>query len=148
MFGIINSFIVPEVVECIPAFDAPCVLEGMDIIEMLCPVNPLTNKRSSLLEAVQTAVGDPKKAYLVDKIMKELPALRADSSLDDEGRLMLLSERLSSGTPSEDEAFMERLSSMSDVLFRGAPQAVKEVVKPLENKPVAPAVADPAPVSE
>lgn len=147
MFGIINSYIVPEVVECIPVEVGSHVIEGLELIEQLCPVNPLTGKRSSLIEAVQTAVADPKKAYLVDKIMKELPALRADPKLDDEGRLMLLSERLSSGTPSEDEAFMERLSSMSDILFRGAPQAVKEVVKPLEDKPVAPAVEN-ASVSE
>lgn len=151
MFGNIKTFVDKETKLVAPVSTAPVVIEGMDIIEQICPVNPLTNKRASVLEALGSVVSDPKKRYLVDQLIKELPALRNNPNMDDEDRVAILSERLETGTPSEDEMAAERLSEISDVLFRGAPQAVKpavqDVVKPLENSPVVPS-SEAAPVSE
>lgn len=151
MFGNIKTFVDKETKLVSPVSFAPVVIEGMDIIEQICPINPLTNKRSSVLEALGSVVSDPKKRYLVDELIKELPSIRNNPNMDDEDRIAVLSERLETGTPFEDEQAAERLSEISDVLFRGSPQAVKpavqDVVKPLENSPVVPS-SEAAPVSE
>ena len=146
MFGIIK-FRVSKSKECVPLLDAPRVIEGLDILKQVCPVNPLTGKRASVLEALGSVTADPKKRYLVDELIRELPTIRNNPNLDDEGRVMALAERLETGTPSEDAKVAERLSEISDILFRGAPQAVKEVTQSLEKTEVAPA-SEAAPVSE
>lgn len=146
MFGII-SFSVPATKECLPVLDAPRVIEGLDILKQVCPVNPLTGKRASILEALGSVTADPKKRYLVDDLIRELPTIRNNPDLDDEGRIMALAERLETGTPSEDARVAERLSEISSILFRGAPQAVKDVTQSLEETDSAPAT-ETASVSE
>lgn len=126
-------------VAVIEQHSAPRVLEGKEIIDTVCPINPLTGKRSSVLEALLSVSSDPKKKYLLGQILQELPTIRNNPNLTDEDRIMTLAERLSTGTPSEDVAFGERLSEISSVIFRGAPQAVKDVVKSLEKSEAAPA---------
>lgn len=105
---------------------APRVIEGLQLIEQVCPINPLTGKRSSLIEALLSVSADPEKRHILGEVLNELPTLRSDPNLDDEGRMAVLAERLSTGTPAEDEAFAERLASLSDILFRGASHAVKQ----------------------
>lgn len=127
--------------------DAPRVIEGLDILKQVCPVNPLTGKRASILEALGSVTADPKKRYLVDELIRDLPTIRNNPNLDDEGRVMALAERLETGTPSEDAKVAERLSEISSILFRGAPQAVKAVTHSLEDIKSAPSTED-ASVSE
>lgn len=141
MFGIIN-FEKPDVKEFVPQSDAPVVIEGAEIINRLCPVNPLTGKRQNVVETLMSLESNPEMRYALGKILQDLPTIKSDPNLDDEGRIMLLTERLSTGTPSEDEINAERISEIADTLFRGAPQAaplvVQQAVKDGDVKPSAP----------
>lgn len=106
----------------------PQIIEGADLYDAVAPVSSLTGRRENVVSLLSRLQSDPEMSRVMNALLQELPSVKSDPRLTDEDRINLLSERLSVGTPAEDDAVRRRLESVADVLFAGAPQAVKDAV--------------------
>ena len=98
----------------------PGIISGLEEIDVLCPVDPLTGHRDSFENIVKKAL-DPKYAGLASRVLQELPSVQMDNDpKNDEAKLDTLVSRLDTGSLFERDAVIEQLSSISDVLFRSA----------------------------
>lgn len=100
--------------------DAPIVIEGVDVYDILCPSSNLTGNRTNPLDLLRMALPD-KDYRFVNQLLQELPTVNSDPNLSDDDRIATLTYRLSSGTPAEDEIVMHSLMKISDVLFADRP---------------------------
>lgn len=119
--------------------DTPHIIEGAEVLNVLCPINPTTRLREPLESALKRAVADPKLQQLVAPFLLELPTIQSDPRLTDADRFDLMVDRFSIGTPAENDAVRESLLPFTDVLFKS-----KESVP--ESAPAPAAV--PAPAAE
>lgn len=110
-------------------FTAPVVIEGVNELEVLCPISKLTGNRENPLQLINKLL-PPDKAQLLSGILQELPATSNDSRLSDEDRFSLLKSRLLTGTPSEDAQWMSYLSSVADVLNLEVPSEPSSIDPP------------------
>lgn len=94
----------------------PCVIEGAEIFDVLCPVSKLTGHRENPL-SLMSKVLSPDKVRALQLALQEIPVdPQEGSKMSDDDYLDMLIPRLSSGSPSEDSLIRERLASMIDVL--------------------------------
>lgn len=116
--------------------ESPIVIEGADVYDIMCPSSSLTGNRSNPLDLLRVALPDKDYRFL-NQILQEVPSISSDPSLSDEDRINLLTYRLSSGTPAEDEIVMHQLMKVADVLFPDSPSdsvpSEKIVFSPDEN---------------
>ena len=110
--------------------DHPALLDGADLFEAACPVNPLTGHRDNPLSILRYAL-TPKNERLLDVILAELPVVREMDASDDV-KLQTLASRLDVGTFAENDFVMKRLSVISDVLFENNPEIKQEVNQNIE----------------
>ena len=100
-----------------PCFDDKKIISGMEEIETLCPVDPLTGHRDTFENIVKKAL-DPRYAGLAQRVLVELPAVVSDSDLkNDDAKLDTLVSRLDVGSFAERDAVVSQLSEISSVLF-------------------------------
>lgn len=98
----------------------PVVISGIEEIETLCPIDPLTGHRDSFENIVKKAL-DPKYAGLAARVLQELPSVQSDGDLrNDEAKLDTLVSRLDTGSFAERDMVFQQLSSISEVLFHRA----------------------------
>lgn len=97
---------------------APAVIEGAQVLDVLCPINPTTLLREPLESALKRAVADPKLQQLVAPFLQELPTIKSDPRLTDADRFDLMVDRFSIGTPAENDAVRESLMPFTDILFK------------------------------
>lgn len=107
----------------------PRIIEGADLYDKVAPVSSLTGRRENPLLLLQKLDANPAIARALQQLLPEIPSIRFDKRMNDEDRINLIMSRLSTGTPAEDDATRLYLESIADVLFKNAPQAVKEDVK-------------------
>lgn len=113
-----------------PCFDDKKLISGMEEIETLCPVDPLTGHRDSFENIVYKAL-DPKYAGLAQRVLVELPAVQSDDDKkNDDAKLDTLVSRLDVGSMAERDAVVAQLSSISDVLFRSSEPAPAPASEP------------------
>lgn len=113
-----------------PCFDDKKLISGMEEIETLCPVDPLTGHRDTFENIVKKAL-DPKYAGLAQRVLVELPAVQSDSDIkNDDAKLDTLVSRLDVGSMAERDAVVSQLSSISDVLFRSSEPAPEPALEP------------------
>lgn len=122
--------------------DAPVLIEGLQELETLLPVSKLIGRRSDPLTLLKAQFS--KDSRLLDSLLQELPVVASDPKISDEDRFSVLAQRLSIGTPYEDEQLVQQLSKVADVLF---PQQVKESEQIVFDAAKDAGVTD-APVSE
>lgn len=113
-----------------PCFDDKKLISGMEEIETLCPVDPLTGHRDTFENIVKKAL-DPKYAGLAMRVLVELPAVQSDDDKkNDDAKLDTLVSRLDVGSMAERDAVVSQLSSISDVLFRSSEPAPESAPEP------------------
>ena len=113
-----------------PCFDDKKIISGMEEIETLCPVDPLTGHRDSFENIVKKAL-DPKFAGLASRVLVELPAVQSDDDKkNDNAKLDILVSRLDVGSMAERDAVVSQLSKISDVLFRSSEFAPEPAPEP------------------
>lgn len=108
--------------------DQPLIIEGADLYDAIAPVSSLTGRRENVVSLLSRLQSDPEMSRVMNVLLQELPSIQSDPRLTDEDRINLLTERLSVGTPAEDDAVRRRLESVADILFANSPHVVKDVV--------------------
>lgn len=94
----------------------PCVIEGAEVFDILCPVSKLTGHRENPL-SLMSKVLTPDKSRALQLALQEIPSETPEGTkLSDNDYLDMLIPRLSSGSPSEDAMIRDRLMSMIDVI--------------------------------
>lgn len=118
MFGIRNLSGLPKVsYETRPIAGYCHIIEGVAVMDTLCPVSKLTGYRENPL-LLLSRVLDPAKARLVDSVLQQIPSMTPEGSkISDSDALDMIMDRLATGTPAEDALMRNRLSDMLDVLI-------------------------------
>lgn len=117
-----------KVVECAPMNS---VIEGVEILDVVCPVSKFTGHRESPFKLLGKLTGA--KADVLNSVLTELPAVFSDSRLTDQDRADFMVSRLSIGTPAEDALIAERI--MTDMDAISAPfkqQAAQQAVDTIQ----------------
>lgn len=90
------------------------VIEGADILDVVCPVSKFTGHRESPFKLLGKLTGA--KSDLLNSVLQEIPSLASDSRLSDADRVVMVVQRLSTGTPAEDALTAERIMNDIDAL--------------------------------
>lgn len=90
------------------------VIEGAEILDVVCPVSKFTGHRESPFKLLGKLTGA--KSDLLNTVLQEIPAIASDSRLSDSDRVDMVVQRLSSGTPAEDALLAERIMNDIDAL--------------------------------
>lgn len=107
--------------------DSPVVIDGVNELETLLPVNKLTGRRADVSTLLSMQFS--KDSRLLQQIFTELPVVQSDPNISDSDKFDVLVDRLSTGTPYENEVMMHKLADVADVLFpREVQQNVDNVV--------------------
>lgn len=93
---------------------APSVIEGVELLNTLCPVSKFTGCRENPLSLLGKITGAD--SNLLNSVLQELPVIASDSRLSDSDRVDFLVSRLGSGTPAEDAILSSRLMNDLDAL--------------------------------
>lgn len=109
--------------------NVPVIIEGSDLYDKIAPVSELTGKRENVVTVLSRLAHNPEYSRAINALLQEIPTIKSDPRLNDDDRIDLMMKRLSTGTPAEDDAVRSYLESVSDVLFKGAPQKVVDAVK-------------------
>lgn len=97
--------------------NAPNIIEGVEIYELLCPVSKLTGHRENPLSLLKSLMNDSVKSRQLDAFLQELPTIDAPRGLADDELVDMMMERLSTGTPAEDDKYRTYLESVAgDIL--------------------------------
>lgn len=99
-----------------PIIQDPILIEGADVYDIICPVSEFSGNRANPLDLLKLALPDKDYRFL-NSVLQEIPSIPSDPNLSDDDRVSMLTYRLSSGTPAEDEALMHSLLKVADVLF-------------------------------
>lgn len=95
--------------------DVPHLIDGAQELETLLPVSKLTGRRADVLEVLTLAFN--KDSRLLDALLQELPTIQSDPNISDSDKVRMLAGRFDQGTRADNDALIERLMSVSDVLF-------------------------------
>lgn len=111
------------------------ISDDKHIYETLCPINPLTGHRDSMLSRLfDNNVSDSEKQLILSQLAK-LKGVSSPADLSDDDILSLLPSRYMSD-PVEMERYRELVDQLRDIDSEPAPA---------EPAPAEPAPADPAP---
>lgn len=94
--------------------DMPYLCDGVDVLDMLCPVSKVTGLRENPLTLIRKLVTDPAKQALLYQFLQEVPIDSSQSNLSDEERFDMCFQRLDCGTPAENDAMREILMNVFD----------------------------------
>ena len=105
-----------------PLQTAPRLIDGLDILDALCPVSKVTGLRENMLSLMRKVAGDPAKAALLSQALQEIPTVESLKGATDEQKVDYLVNRLDKGTPAEDDLIRSRLLEMiQDAPFKEQP---------------------------
>lgn len=111
------------------------ISDDRHVYETLCPINPLTGHRDSMLSRLfDNDVSDSEKQLILSQLAK-LKGVSSPSDLSDDDILSLIPSRYMSD-PVEMERYREFVDQLRDVVSDP---------EPADPTPVEPAPADPAP---
>lgn len=106
--------------------DVPHLIDGVQELETLLPVSKLTGRRADVLEVLTLAFN--KDSRLLDALLQELPTIPSDPNISDVERVQMLAGRFDQGTRADNDALVERLMSVSDVLFPKSAEHAETIV--------------------
>jgi hypothetical protein len=92
----------------------PVVIEGLDILDTICPFNKFTGHRDNPLSLLGLITGANRQ--LLDSVLQDLPVISSDPNMSDEDRVNYLVPRLCSGTPAEQAIVVENMMKNIDAL--------------------------------
>lgn len=118
--------------------NAPCVIDGVDIINTLCPVNKKTGLRENILSLLKKLVSDPAKQALLLQCLQELPTNDGPQGVSDDILAEFCEQRLSVGTPAENavlrQQFMDLYEHSEEISKSFTPQQAEQI-QPNVEKP-------------
>lgn len=121
--------------------DAPCVIDGVDIINTLCPVNKKTGLRENILSLLKKLVADPAKQALLMQCLQELPTNDGPQGVSDDILAEFCEQRLSVGTPAENaelrQQFMDVYEHSEEIRKSLTPQQAEQIQPNVEKPSVA-----------
>jgi hypothetical protein len=94
---------------------SPEILDGADLYDVACPINPMTGHRDNPLTILKYALG-PQNQAILDKLLQEIPTVQEIDAPDD-FKLETLFGRLDTGTFAERDRLFKRLDSIKGILF-------------------------------
>ena len=107
--------------------DLPTFVDGVDILDILCPVSKKTGLRENPLSLIRKLITDPAKQALLAQCLAEIPTDNSQNMLSEEEKFEFCMQRLQCGTPAENEVYAEHLRSVLDLAADAAKaQVVKE----------------------
>ena len=135
MFAHFPNYAKPREVEK-PFFrdGAPCIIDGLDVLEALCPVSEKTGLRENFLSLIRKLTGDPAKQNLLYQCLQELPVDNSQQGLDEDSKFDMCPQRLEIGTPAENQVLFDHWASIVD-LYKDSQkaQAVQNVFDHKQN---------------
>ena len=121
--------------------NAPCVIDGVDIINTLCPVNKKTGLRENILSLLKKLVSDPSKKDLLLQCLHELPTNDSPQGVSDDILAEFCEQRLSVGTPAENaelrQQFMNVYEHSEEIRKSLTPQQAEQIQPNVEKPSVA-----------
>lgn len=93
---------------------APCIIDGVDLLDILCPVSKKTGLRENPLSLIRKLAADPAKQALLYQCLQELPVDNSQAGLTDDMKFEMTPQRLMVGTPAEQESLLESWSQIVD----------------------------------
>lgn len=93
----------------------PVIIDGVDIINTLCPVSKKTGMRENLLSLIRKLVNDPAKQALLYQCIAEQPVDNSQAGLDEEGKFEFCPQRLQVGTPAENAQLLDSYQAVVDL---------------------------------
>lgn len=121
--------------------NAPSVIDGVDIINTLCPVNKKTGLRENILSLLKKLVADPAKQALLMQCLQELPTNDSLQGVSDDILAEFCEQRLSVGTPAENavlrQQFMDVYEHSEEIRKSLSPQQVEQASPSVEKPSVA-----------
>lgn len=129
-FNVANNNVAQErKVSFYVAKELPCVLQGREIIESLCPVSSKTGLRENILSLIKKLSADPAKGAMLMQCLQEIPQDTSMASLLEDDKFTFVANRLSVGTPAENEEYRKYLYSAIELLDSMQQNMVKPVDK-------------------
>ena len=104
----------------------PRLIDGLDVLEALCPVSKNTGLRENMLSLVRKMINDPAKQRLLIGALQEIPTSNQPSSMTDDQKVDFLTMRLESGTPAENDSIRQTLLDMIPDLPSGSSSPVSK----------------------
>ena len=96
---------------------APCIIEGADVYDTLCPVSKATGHRENPLSLLQKVL-PPDKTRLAAQVLTEIPSIRQENpNISDQDAIDMCVSRFATGSKFEDNQVREALLRATDVLF-------------------------------
>lgn len=108
--------------------ELPNLIDGVEVLDTLCPVSKKTGLRENPLTLLRKVVSDPAKARMLELALMELPSDNSYQQMSDEDKVNFLMMRLDSGTPSENEHYRNLLMDHISVLSPKQQEVAKESV--------------------
>lgn len=93
----------------------PQIIEGVDIINTLCPVSKKSGMRENFLSLIRKLVNDPAKQALLYQCIQELPVDNSQANLDENSKFEFCPQRLQTGTPAENAVMLDVWQSVVDL---------------------------------
>ena len=117
MFGLSkeNEFVPREPSFMVLDDNAPVLIQGIQEYDTLCPVNPLTGHRDSILKCLTMALSDANKG-LVDNLLLELPTIK-QMDCSDEVKIDTLVSSLDVLAPADRDLVADALMKISEPLL-------------------------------
>lgn len=93
----------------------PQIIEGVDILNTLCPVSKKTGMRENFLSLIRKLVNDPAKQALLYQCIQEIPVDNSQANLDEDSKFEFCVQRLQSGTPAENALLLDSWERIVDL---------------------------------
>lgn len=106
--------------------EIPHLIDGAQELETLLPVSKLIGRRADVLEVLALAFN--RDSRLLDALLQELPTIPSDPNISDSDKVQMLVGRFDQGTRADNDALVERLMSVSDVLFPQQAENAEKIV--------------------
>ena len=75
------------------------VIDGIEAIDILCPVNKLTGNRENPLRLLQLLADSPEKSRALEKILVELPVMASQDGISNDDMIQFMQREFCTGTP-------------------------------------------------
>lgn len=118
MFSVANSKQLGLIHEAamVKAENLSVLVEGVQILDAISPVNNLTGTRENPLNLIGLIMDDTRKD-LLSKLLADVPTIKSMASLPDDEMADLVAPRLATGIPAEDAAFNEHLFAVASAVM-------------------------------
>lgn len=111
---------------------APCIVDGVELLDTLCPVSKKTGLRENPLSLIRKLAADPAKQMLLYQCLQELPVDNSQADLTEDMKFEMTPQRLMVGTPAEQQVLFDAWAEVVD-LHKSSIEAQKVAQAQIDN---------------